>query len=190
MSTTGNHFVAYDLEYEADCYKTFLRGVAILSMKNGKVNMMDRNLMPALINGVQESVNDGAKGLIIKSDIPNIFCAGLDIKELHNNKTDEEMKSMIEFWHFLQDSWFNLYNLKIPMVAAVNGAAIAGGCLIACCADHRIMINNPKYRIGYSAPMLGMVTPTFVMSTFQGIVGKREAELALMTGLLKNGSKT
>ena len=56
-------------------------------MKNGKVNMMDRNLMPALINGVQESVNDGAKGLIVRSDIPNIFCAGLDIKELHNNKT-------------------------------------------------------------------------------------------------------
>ena len=58
-------------------------------MKNGKVNMMDRNLMPALINGVQESVNDGAKGLIVRSDIPNIFCAGLDIKELHNRRRNE-----------------------------------------------------------------------------------------------------
>ena len=158
-------------------------------MKNGKVNMMDRNLMPALINGVKECVDDGAKGLIVRSDIPNIFCAGLDIKELHNKKTEAEKESMIEFWHFLQDSWLNLYDLKIPMVAAVNGAAIAGGCLIACCADHRIMINNPKYRIGYSAPMLGMVTPTFVMSTFQTIVGKREAELALMTGSLKIAEK-
>ena len=147
--------------------------------------MMDRNLMPALINGVKECVDDGAKGFIVRSDIPNIFCAGLDIKELYNKTTENEVESMIEFWHFLQDSWLNIYDLKVPMVAAVNGASIAGGCLIACCADHRIMINNPKYRIGYSAPMLGMVTPTFVMSTFQTIVGKREAELALMTGLLK-----
>ena len=34
--------------------------------------------------------------------------------------------------------------------------------------------------------MLGMVTPTFVMSTFAQIVGKREAELALMTAKLYN----
>ena len=34
--------------------------------------------------------------------------------------------------------------------------------------------------------MLGMVTPTFVMSTFEQIVGKREAELALMTAKLYN----
>ena len=84
------------------------------------------------------------KGLIIRSDVKNIFCAGLDIKELYDNKTEEEMKSMIDFWHYLQDSWLNLYRLNIPMVAAVNGAAIAGGCLIACCADTRLMINNPK----------------------------------------------
>ena len=96
------------------------------------------------------------------------------------------MEAMIDFWHHLQDSWLNLYRLEIPMVAAVNGAAIAGGCLIACCADTRLMINNPKYRIGYSAPMLGMVTPTFVMSTFEQIVGRREAELALMTAKLYN----
>jgi len=165
------------------------RGVGVLSMHNGKVNMMDRQLMPALISNVKQLVDDGAKGLIIRSDVKNIFCAGLDIKELHDNKTDAEMEAMVDFWHHLQDSWLNLYRLEIPMVAAVNGAAIAGGCLIACCADTRVMINNPKYRIGYSAPMLGMVTPTFVMSTFEQIVGRREAELALMTAKLYNPEK-
>ena len=61
------------------------------------------------------------KGLIVRSDIKNIFCAGLDIKELYDNKTEEEMKAMVDFWHYLQDSWLNLYKLEIPMVAAVNG---------------------------------------------------------------------
>lgn len=47
--------------------------------------------------------------------------------------------------------------------------------------NYKIIHANPS--IGYSAPMLGMVTPTFVMSTFETIVGRREAELAL--GLAK-----
>jgi len=155
------------------------RGVATITLNNGKVNMMDRTLMPDVIGNVKDLVKDGAKGFIIRSDKKNIFCAGLDINELHQKPKEE----MVEFWHLLQDSWHTLYSLKQPMVAAVNGAAIAGGCLIACCADRRIMTNNPKTRIGYSAPMLGMVTPTFVMSTFETIVGRREAELAL--GLAK-----
>jgi len=97
-----------------------------------------------LIGNVRDLVNDGAKGFIIRSDIPNIFCAGLDIKELYQKPTED----MVDFWHLLQDSWHTFYSLKQPMVAAVNGAAIAGGCLIACCADTRIMIDNPKTRIG------------------------------------------
>ena len=114
--------------------------------------------------------DDGARGFIIRSDVKNIFCAGLDIRQLYQKETEE----MVDFWHLLQDSWYTMYTLNQPMIAAVNGAAIAGGCLIACCADKRLMTNKPKTRIGYSAPMLGMVTPTFVMSTFQSIVGNRK----------------
>jgi len=146
---------------------------------------MDRVLMPELIDGVKQCSKNGVKGFIVQSHKPNIFCAGLDIRQLHN-KPREEME---DFWHLLQDSWFTLYNLDQPMVAAVNGAAIAGGCLIACTADRRLMLKNTKGKIGYSAPMLGMVTPTFVMSTFQSIVGTREAELALGTARLYNAEQ-
>lgn len=142
--------------------------------------MMDRVMMPDLINNVRKLSDDGARGFIIRSDVKNVFCAGLDIRQLYQKETEE----MVDFWHLLQDSWYTMYTLNQPMIAAVNGAAIAGGCLIACCADKRLMTNKPKTRIGYSAPMLGMVTPTFVMSTFQSIVGNREAELALGTAKL------
>jgi len=155
------------------------RGVATITIDNGKVNMMDRVLMPELVGNVRNLVADGAKGFIIRSDKKNIFCAGLDISQMHQKPIEE----VVDFWKLLEDSWHTLYSLEQPMIAAVNGAAIAGGCLIACCADKRIMTNNPKTRIGYSAPMLGMVTPTFVMETFETIVGRREAELAL--GLAK-----
>ena len=118
-------------------------GVATITLDNGKVNMMDRVLMPELIDGVKQCSKDGVKGFIVQSHKQNIFCAGLDIRQLHNKPRDE----MEDFWHLLQDSWFTLYNLDQPMVAAVNGAAIAGGCLIACTADRRLMLRNTKVKL-------------------------------------------
>ena len=135
------------------------RGVATITIDNGKVNMMDRVLMPGsqtnnffskwrsfveLVGNVRNLVADGAKGFIIRSDKKNIFCAGLDISQMHQKPIEE----VVDFWKLLEDSWHTLYSLEQPMIAAVNGAAIAGGCLIACCADKRIMTNNPKTRIG------------------------------------------
>ena len=117
-------------------------GVATITLDNGKVNMMDRVLMPELIDGVKQCAKDGVKGFIVTSHKPNIFCAGLDIKQLHDKPRDE----MEDFWRLLQDSWFTLYNLDQPMIAAVNGAAIAGGCLIACTVDRRLMLRNTKVK--------------------------------------------
>ena len=103
-----------------------------------------------MVGNVRNLVADGAKGFIIRSDKRNIFCAGLDISQMHQKPIEE----VVDFWKLLEDSWHTLYSLEQPMIAAVNGAAIAGGCLIACCADKRIMTNNPKTRIGKSRKIL------------------------------------
>ena len=48
------------------------------------------------------------------------------------------------------------------MIAAINGAAPAGGCQIAMSCDYRIMAQHPKFNIGLNETKLGIVAPTWV----------------------------
>ena len=44
------------------------------------------------------------------------------------------------FWRSLQDLWLKFYGLRLPTVAAINGAAPAGGCMLSICCDERVML--------------------------------------------------
>ena len=74
--------------------------------------------------------------LVLTSNVPRIFSGGIDISELYEPK-----KERLElFWRSLQDLWLKFYGLRLPTVAAINGAAPAGGCMLSICCDERIML--------------------------------------------------
>lgn len=77
-------------------------------------------------------------------------------------RTDDELR---EYWTHVQDMWLSLYMAPIPMIAAINGAAPAGGCQIAMSCDYRIMAQHPKFNIGLNETLLGIVAPTWVSCT-------------------------
>ena len=58
--------------------------------------------------------------------------------------------------------WLSVYMSPIPTIAAINGAAPAGGCLIAMSCDYRILAKHPKIVIGLNETALGIVAPTWV----------------------------
>ena len=103
-------------------------------------------------------VADGAKACVVTSARPGVFSAGLDIMSMYG-RTDDELR---EYWTYVQDMWLALYMAPIPMIAAVNGAAPAGGCLIAMSCDYRVMAQHPKFNIGLNETLLGIVAPTWV----------------------------
>ena len=61
--------------------------------------------------------------------------------------------------------WLSLYTAPLPVIAAINGAAPAGGCLMAMSCDYRIMAQHPKFNIGLNETLLGIVAPTWFMDT-------------------------
>ena len=85
-------------------------------MANPPVNSLNKELLNALNMSLMDVQKEKYRGIILTSSLPNVFSAGLDIKEMYN-RTE---KQLIEYWQTLQDAWLTLYNLKIPVAAAIN----------------------------------------------------------------------
>jgi enoyl-CoA hydratase len=87
------------------------------------------------------------------------FCAGLNLKEVAS--LDEA--SMHTFVLLVERMMVALFDHPAPTVACVNGHAIAGGCILALCCDHRVSVDSPSVRIGVNELALGLVFPPKIM---------------------------
>jgi 3,2-trans-enoyl-CoA isomerase len=119
-------------------------------------------------------------GVVLTSAVPGIFSGGLDIAELHQPSRDR----LVQFWSALQDLWLTFYGLRLPAVAAINGAAPAGGCMLALCCDERVMLSSARM-IGLNETKLGIVAPPNIFEIpFRAVVGARQSERLLQLGKL------
>jgi enoyl-CoA hydratase/carnithine racemase len=87
------------------------------------------------------------------------FSAGLDLKEVH----DADLAGMRVFLTLLTELLVRIFEHPAPTVAAVNGHAIAGGCIVALVCDHRVATTNERARIGLNEVALGLRFPPRVL---------------------------
>lgn len=156
------------------------KNYAILKMNRAPVNSLNLDFLTELniqLDKVEQS-ND-INGVVLTSQIPNIFSAGLDILEMYQIKADRGK----QFWNTLQDFWLKLYGSNKIYIAAINGHSPAGGCLTAMSCDYRIMVKGP-YKIGLNETQLGITAPFWFKQTMVNTIGHRETEKALQLGLL------
>eukprot|EP00735_Rhodelphis_limneticus_P003554 TRINITY_DN1503_c0_g1::TRINITY_DN1503_c0_g1_i1::g.28180::m.28180 TRINITY_DN1503_c0_g1::TRINITY_DN1503_c0_g1_i1::g.28180 ORF type:complete len:295 (-),score=86.31,sp/P42125/ECI1_MOUSE/44.44/2e-70,ECH/PF00378.15/5.4e-51 TRINITY_DN1503_c0_g1_i1:659-1543(-) len=157
--------------------------VAVVKMNRKPVNSLNVDLLKELKSTFQTLHQDKTcRGMIFASNMPSVFSAGLDINELY--KTTPER--VVAFWGTLQDVWLELFGSRLATIAAIQGHAPAGGCLLAICCDYRIMglIPNGKLTIGLNETQLGIVAPPWFRDTMQHTIGARHTELCLQKGLL------
>ena len=83
------------------------------------------------------------------------FSAGLNLKEL----ASFEASGMERFLVLLEDTVHDLFHYPGPTAAAVNGHAIAGGCVLELCCDVRVATTNARARIGLNEVALGLRFP-------------------------------
>lgn len=152
-------------------------GVATVTMQRPPVNSMSLELLQELSSAFEQLQENRCRGMILTSALPTVFCAGLDIKELHK----PDMKRANVFWTTFQDTWLNLYGASYPTVAVINGHSPAGGCLIALTCDYRVMV-GPNFNIGLNETKLGIVPPKWVSEMMVRAISYRQAELALVNG--------
>jgi len=96
----------------------------------------------------------GFRGVIFKSAKPSIFIAGADLKSFADDPTPERIEYLIELG---QKTFDRIANLKIPTVAAINGACVGGGYELALACDHRVATLDSSTKIGLPETMLGIL---------------------------------
>ena len=132
--------------------------VAILRLNTGKANAIDAALLDKLERFLDNAQDVGARALVLTGTDPT-FSAGLALPQL----VGLDREGMAAFITRFSDVMLQLYACPLPIVAAVNGHAVAGGCVLALMADTRLMTDEPTAKIGLNEVQLGIGLPASVL---------------------------
>ena len=105
-------------------------GVSIVRFDNAPVNALDLDLLEVIIASM-----GSVQGPVVLTGAGRAFSAGVDLRALIDGGTDYAER----FVAALSEAFLAIYDHPAPVVAAINGHAIAGGCVLAMCADVRLM---------------------------------------------------
>ena len=143
--------------------------VAVLRMSHGKVSALDADFCDALVKEIESVAASNAKALVV-TGTGAAFSAGVDLFKVLDGGADYLKRFLPALESFLK----RLLTMPKPVVAAVNGHAIAGGCIIAAACDHRLMADGTG-RIGVPELSVGVPFPALPFE----IVGARVTSSAM-----------
>jgi hypothetical protein len=126
-------------------------GVAILHMADGKANAMSLEFCETLTAHFADVSTARA---VIVTGTGRIFSAGVDLKRL----LDGGAPYIRRFLPALRAMLAAVFYHPKPVIAAINAHAIAGGCVLACAADKRVMARDAG-RIGATELLVGVPSP-------------------------------
>jgi len=153
-------------------------GVATISLNRpDKRNAISYQLIDDLLAALAVAEKSPALVLIL-TGAGKAFCSGMDLEDLKSliGRTPEQNR---------QDSatmarlFRAVYEMPKPTIAAVNGAAIAGGCGLATLCDFTLAV--PEAKFGYTEVRIGFV-PAIVSTFLLRQIGEKQARDLLLTG--------
>jgi enoyl-CoA hydratase len=152
-------------------------GVAIVTLAHGKANAMDLELCTVLAEVFTRLAEDEAAAVIVTGRGP-IFSAGVDLLRMLSSGPDY----VRQFVPALCTMCDVLLRFPKPLVAAINGHAIAGGCILACAADRRLMALGDG-RIGLPELRVGVPFPDVALEIMRNVLAPSVLEELVLTAV-------
>jgi enoyl-CoA hydratase len=152
-----------------------LEGVLTLRLAHGKASALDVELLDALLHEL-DGVAEDVRALILTGS-GSIFSAGVDLFRL----TREGADYVRHFLPLLSRFLHTLFTFPRPVVAAVNGHAIAGGCVIVLASDARLMAEGAG-KIGVPELLVGVPFPTAALEIVRFAVPREKVQSLIYTG--------
>jgi methylglutaconyl-CoA hydratase len=141
--------------------------------RNAISSQMIDDLLAAL-----EDVEKSAARVVIVTGSGKAFCAGMDLDGLRGIANQSPLDNLKDSRQMAK-MFHRIYAFPKPVIAAVNGAAIAGGCGIATLADFTLAV--PEAKFGYTEVKIGFI-PALVSVFLRRQIGDKQSRDLLLTG--------
>ncbi|TKY88534.1 hypothetical protein EX895_002522 [Sporisorium graminicola] len=162
-------------EYQNILVSSPAKGVTLITLNRPKaLNALNSALFHELNEATEIADNDPEVGAIVLTGSEKAFAAGADIKEMKDKQYADAYKT-----NFL-GHWTKLTTVRKPIVAAVSGFALGGGCELAMMCD--IILASPTANFGQPEINLGVIPGAGGTQRLTKAVGKSTAMEMVLTG--------
>jgi methylglutaconyl-CoA hydratase len=152
--------------------------VTITMNRPDRRNAISTQMMEDLLEALNVAQNDIYVRAVILTGAGKAFCSGLDIDSL-NAIAKQTPEENLGDSRLIARMFHRLYSFPKPLIAAVNGAAVAGGCGIATFTDITLAVPDAKF--GYTEVRIGFI-PALVSVLLRRQIGEKRSRELLLTG--------
>ena len=149
-------------------------GVTVVRLRHGKVSALDLELLQAITAALRDVEENAA---VVITGTGTAFSAGVNLQRIVAGGP----AYVQEFLPALSAAFMAIFDRPGPVLAAINGHAIAGGCVIAAACDVRVMSQG---KIGLAELSVGVPFPPSAMEILRHVAGPAAGHLVLTAALL------
>jgi enoyl-CoA hydratase len=151
--------------------------VATVALQRPPANAMSIELLERLAEAFDSLASDPSVGAVVLTGQGRSFCAGLDLK-IVPSLADADQKRLL---NALNRALRSVYGCPVPVIAAINGHAIAGGLVLALACDWRIGADWP-FLVGLTEVVVGIPYPVAAIEIVRQELGARMARELVLFG--------
>ena len=152
---------------------------ALVTLGREKVNAINTAVLEELRESFETLKDDPEVKAVIMTGRGKFFSFGFDIPEF----LDSPKEVFVDFLYKFTAFYAYLYHYPKALVAALNGHAVAGGCILATVCDYRVMVTG-KARIALNEVTFGASLFAGAVAVMKNCIGHRNAEKILFTGAM------
>jgi len=153
--------------------------LATVRLERGKVHAINDQVVDELSQAFKKLEMDDSVKAVILTGTGKFFSFGFDIPGFIDYSPEAFTRFVTNFTGFCS----YLFMYPKPIIAAINGHAIAGGCILTTAADYRVMVSG-KAKISLNEITFGSSIFAGSVEMLKFCVGRRNAELILTTGAM------
>ena len=150
--------------------------VGTIRLDRPKMNALDAQMQDEIrLCALEAGERDDVRAVVIYGG-ERVFAAGADIKEMK----DKSLVDMLVAADRLQECFKTVAHIPKPVIAAITGFALGGGCELAMCADFRVVADNAK--LGQPEVLLGIIPGAGGTQRLSRLIGPAKAKDLCFTG--------
>ena len=153
--------------------------IATVTLSRGKVNALNEPMVEEITKSFEALAIDNEVRSIIFTGSGKFFSFGFDVPEFLNYSKSDFIRYLEKFTNF----YTYLFLFPKPIVAALNGHTIAGGCMLATACDFRLMVTG-KAKISLNEITFGAPVLAGSVEMLKYCVGSRNAQSILYSGAM------